>query len=87
MLRFNCVFCTCGRSAGSQCCVCFRAELNRQKQRSHELEVQLETAHKTIAEVRLTNTHYFTLNTGNVTVKLKMGSGDRRYIYDIYPAL
>lgn len=31
--------------------VCFRAELNRQKQRSQELELQLETDHNTIAEV------------------------------------
>lgn len=30
---------------------CFRTELNRQKQRSHELEMKLETALGAIAEV------------------------------------
>lgn len=34
----------------------FRAELNRQKQRSHDLELQLVTAHDSIAGVCVTHT-------------------------------
>lgn len=53
---YKCViFVICARLVGSYCFVSFRAELNRQKQRSHELEMQLETAHNSIAEVRHTN--------------------------------
>lgn len=56
------ICCLCERFFGSNLFsfsfsyVCFRAEIKRQKQRSQELEIKLETDHNTIYEVRVTHT-------------------------------